>query len=153
MKALELKIHPLPLVVGFGALMWAIDRWLFPLSERTELRTGIAVVIFGVAIAILAAAIIGFRRARTTVDPMHPEAASAIVTSGIYRFTRNPMYLAFLLTLVAWAVFLGNVAAALLPLCFVLYMNRFQIGPEEQALRARFGEPYEAYLRSVRRWA
>ena len=153
MKILELKIPPLPLAVVFGALMWAIDRWLLPHSDRSGVRTGISVVIFGIAVAILAAAIIGFRRARTTVDPMHPEAASAIVTSGIYRFTRNPMYLAFLLALVAWAVFLGNVVAALLPLCFVLYMNRFQIAPEEQALRARFGAPYEAYLRTVRRWA
>jgi protein-S-isoprenylcysteine O-methyltransferase Ste14 len=153
MKILELKIPPLPLAVGFGVLMWAIDRWLLPHSDRSVVRTVIAIALFGFAMAILAAAIIGFRRARTTVDPMHPEAASTIVTSGIYQFTRNPMYLAFLLALIAWAVFLGNVIAALIPLCFVLYMNRFQIAPEERALRAVFGASYEAYLLSVRRWA
>ena len=83
---------------------------------------------------------------------MHPEAASAIVTVGIYRFTRNPMYLGFLLLLIAWAVFLGNIVSALMPLLFIAYMNRFQIAPEERALHARFGVPYETYLRSVRRW-
>jgi protein-S-isoprenylcysteine O-methyltransferase Ste14 len=62
------------------------------------------------------------------------------------------MYLGFLWALIAWVVFLGNVVAALMPLLFVAYMNRLQISPEERALLARFGTPYETYLRSVRRW-
>ena len=152
MKALELKIPPLPLAIAFGVLMWAIDRWLPMQAERSLVRTVIAVATFGLAVGILIAAIMGFRKAKTTVDPMHPEAASAIVTTGIYRFTRNPMYLGFLLALIAWAVFLGNVVSALMPLLFVSYMNRFQIAPEERALHARFGAAYETYLRSVRRW-
>jgi protein-S-isoprenylcysteine O-methyltransferase Ste14 len=152
MKALELKVPPLPLALAFGVLMWAIDRWLPMQSERSLVRTGIALATFALAVAILATAVVGFRKARTTVDPMHPEAASAIVTSGIYRFTRNPMYLGFLLALIAWAVFLGNIVAALMPPLFVAYMNRFQIVPEERALVARFGVPYETYMRSVRRW-
>jgi protein-S-isoprenylcysteine O-methyltransferase Ste14 len=152
MKSLELKLPPLPLAVGFGALMWAIERWLPMQSDRSQVRTAIALAIFALAAAIIVTALVGFRKARTTVDPMHPEAASAIVTTGIYRFTRNPMYLGFLLALIAWAVFLGNIVSALMPLLFVAYMNRFQISPEERALRKQFGEPYEAYLRSVRRW-
>lgn len=152
MKVLELKVPPLPLALAFGVLMWAIDRWLPMQSERSLVRTGIALATFALAAAILATAVVGFRKARTTVDPMHPEAASAIVTSGIYRFTRNPMYLGFLLALIAWAVFLGSIVAALMPPLFVAYMNRFQILPEERALVARFGVPYETYLRSVRRW-
>lgn len=151
MKALELKIPPLPLALGFGVLMWAIDRW-WPQSDRSLVRTVIALATFGLAVAILVTAIVGFRKARTTVDPMHPEAASAIVTTGIYRYTRNPMYLGFLLALISWAVFLGNVFSALIALLFVAYMNRFQIAPEERALRARFGTSYERYLSSVRRW-
>jgi protein-S-isoprenylcysteine O-methyltransferase Ste14 len=74
------------------------------------------------------------------------------VTTGVYRFTRNPMYLGFLLALIAWGIFLGNIVSALMPLLFVAYMNRFQISPEERALRARFGAPYVAYQSSVRRW-
>jgi protein-S-isoprenylcysteine O-methyltransferase Ste14 len=152
MNSLELKVPPLPLALGFGVLMWAIDHWLPMQTDRSLVRTAIALASFGLAVAIIVTAIIGFRRAKTTVDPMHPEAASAIVTKGIYRFTRNPMYLGFLLALIAWAVFLGNVALALGPLIFVAYMNRFQISPEERTLQARFGAPYETYLRSVRRW-
>lgn len=152
MKALELKVPPLPLAVGFGVLMWAIDRWLPMQTDRSWVRSVIAFVTFGLAVAIVVTAVIGFRRARTTVDPFHPEAASTVVTTGIFGFTRNPMYLGFLLALIAWAIFLGNVASALMPLIFVVYMNRFQISPEERALRARFGQSYESYLRSVRRW-
>jgi protein-S-isoprenylcysteine O-methyltransferase Ste14 len=152
MKALELKVPPLPLALAFGLLMWAIDRWLPMQSEHSLVRIVIALAMFGLAVAILVTAVVGFRKAKTTVDPMHPEAASTIVTSGIYRFTRNPMYLGFLLALIAWVVFLGNVVTALMPLLFVAYLNRFQISPEERALLARFGAPYETYLRSVRRW-
>jgi protein-S-isoprenylcysteine O-methyltransferase Ste14 len=152
MKTLELKIPPLPLAVGFGGLMWAIDRWLPMQTDRSSLRTVIALVTFGLAVGIVVTAVIDFRRAKTTVDPFHPEAASTIVTTGIYRITRNPMYLGFLLALIGLAVFLGNLASAVIPLIFIVYMNRFQIGPEERALRARFGASYEAYLRSVRRW-
>ena len=152
MKTLELKIPPLPLAVGFGVLMWAIDRWLPMHNDRSWVRTVIALVTLGLAVTIVVTAVIGFRRARTTVDPFHPDTASTIVTTGIYRITRNPMYLGFLLALIALAVFFGNLACAAVPLIFVVYMNRFQIGPEERALRARFGLSYEAYLRAVRRW-
>jgi protein-S-isoprenylcysteine O-methyltransferase Ste14 len=151
-KTLELKIPPLPLAVVFGVLMWAIDRWLPMHADRSLARTMIALVTFGLAVTIVVTAVISFRRARTTVDPFHPETASNIVTTGIYRVTRNPMYLGFLLALIALAVFLGNAVSVVLPLIFVLYMNRFQIEPEERALLARFGAPYDAYLRSVRRW-
>jgi protein-S-isoprenylcysteine O-methyltransferase Ste14 len=152
MKTLELKVPPLPLAVGFAGLMWAIDHWLPMRTDRSMVRTAIAFAVFALAVSIVVTAVVGFRRARTTVDPFHPETASAIVTTGIYRITRNPMYLGFLLALAGWAVFLGNAASALMPLLFIGYMNRFQIAPEERALRTRFGTPYETYMRSVRRW-
>ncbi len=152
MKSLELKAPPLPFAAAMGALMWAIDWWLPLQSSRTPGRTVAAVAMFVVAVAMTSTAVFGFRKARTTVNPMAPETASAIVDTGVYRFTRNPMYLGFLLALIAWAIFLGNIVSALIPVLFVAYMNRFQIAPEERALRARFGEPYAAYLRSVRRW-
>lgn len=72
--------------------------------------------------------------------------------TGIYRFTRNPMSLGFLVALLGWAVYLANVGAFLLLPAFVCYMNRFQIRPEEMALRERFGESFVAYQRRVRRW-
>jgi protein-S-isoprenylcysteine O-methyltransferase Ste14 len=74
------------------------------------------------------------------------------VDSGIYRFTRNPMYLGMLLVLTAGAVYLGNLAAfAVLPV-FVVCMNRLQICPEERFMQEKFGEAYRDYTARVRRW-
>ena len=115
-------------------------------------REWIAAAFFTGALIIGLPAVFGFHRAKTTVNPLKPEASSALVTGGIYRWTRNPMYLAMLLLLVAWACIVANWAAlAMLPL-FVAYLNRFQIGPEERALQARFGGEFEQYKRTVRRW-
>jgi protein-S-isoprenylcysteine O-methyltransferase Ste14 len=95
---------------------------------------------------------VAFRRARTTISPVKASAASSLVTTGVYRFTRNPMYLGLLLTLLAWAAFLFNPVALLFVPIFVLYINRFQIKPEERTLSALFGGEYGAYQERVRRW-
>jgi len=72
--------------------------------------------------------------------------------SGVYRLTRNPMYLGFLLVLLGWAIFLSNALAFLLLPAFIFYMNRFQIEPEEKALTSLFGQQFVAYTSRVRRW-
>jgi len=101
---------------------------------------------------VAVAGVLEFRRARTTVNPTTPQAATSMVRSGIYRHTRNPMYLGMLLVLAAWAAWLANPAAlAVLP-AFFLYMNRFQIEPEERILAGLFAGEFDAYRRSVRRW-
>lgn len=96
--------------------------------------------------------VLSFARAGTTVNPHTPERASALVARGLYRVTRNPMYLGMLLLLVGWGLKLGNGLALPLPALFVLAMNRLQIEPEEAALRARFGADYDDYSARVRRW-
>lgn len=93
-----------------------------------------------------------FRRARTTVNPTRPGSSTVLVVSGVYRFTRNPMYLGFLLMLLGAAAQLENAAAFIVWPAFVLYLNRFQIRPEEEALRALFGEAFIRYQSRVRRW-
>ncbi|MBG6289848.1 isoprenylcysteine carboxylmethyltransferase family protein [Pseudomonas nitroreducens] len=102
--------------------------------------------------AVCLAGVLSFRLARTAVNPLRPETASALVSSGIYGHTRNPMYLGFAIALVAWAFYLASPVALLGVVGFVLYMNRFQIGPEEQALASLFGEAFAAYRTRVRRW-
>ena len=83
---------------------------------------------------------------------MAPQKASALVTSGVYRITRNPMYLGMLLVLAGWGVWLGNAAAFVgLPL-FVAVLNLLQIAPEERVLRERFGDAFTRYAARVRRW-
>lgn len=149
---MELKIPPAVLVAAFAAAMWFIalvfPAFGFPLPARHWLSLMVAAM--GIVVAV--AGIVSFRNARTTVNPMRPESASALVESGVYRFTRNPMYLGFLIVLMGWAVFLANVLSALLLVGFVLYMNRFQIIPEERALLERFGDAFSAYSERVRRW-
>lgn len=152
MQQLELKVPPLAVAIIFGAGMWLID-WLIHSARISHpARLLAAGALFACAVVVTFAGVAAFRRAKTTVDPTRPEASNSVVTTGIYRFTRNPMYLGFLLALLGWGVFLGNIAAMLVPVLFIAYMNGFQIAPEERALRVKFGEGYEAYLRQVRRW-
>ena len=136
----------------FGAAMWAANRYvplytLFPVPWN---RLGIVVML--VAPVAPVTAIVQFRRARTTVNPHAIDTASALVTEGIYAFTRNPMYLGLALLLTGWAVDLGSLCAAIGPPLFVVLIQRFQIRPEEHALRAKFGDDYERYTRRVGRW-
>ena len=89
---------------------------------------------------------------RTTINPLRPHNASAIVSHGIYRYTRNPMYVGLLMFLTAWAVWLSNLLAfAVLPV-FVACLTRLQIIPEERILTEKFGETYTRYAQNVRRW-
>jgi len=149
---LELKIPPGLLVIITGALMW--------LGSAATSATALVIPgrSLGAAILILTGVIISglgvasFRRAKTTVNPMKPESASVLVDRGIYRLTRNPMYLGFLVVLLGWAIFLSNLVAFLLLPAFVYYMNSFQIEPEEKALVALFGQSFVAYKTRVRRW-
>jgi protein-S-isoprenylcysteine O-methyltransferase Ste14 len=93
-----------------------------------------------------------FKRVKTTVNPTKPGSSSILVTRGVYQHTRNPMYLGFLSILFGWAIGSGSLLAFLFLPAFVLYMNEFQIKPEERALAAIFGEEFQKYRSRVRRW-
>ena len=151
MRALELRIPPLALVLIFAVAMAIIAYWVpASLAVPWRLAVAVALVVSGALVAL--AGVMVFRRHKTTVNPFTPNQSSSLVASGIYRFSRNPMYLGFLLALLGWAVFLANWVCALLLPAFVAYMNRFQIQPEEHALLERFGRQFSAYSSSVRRW-
>lgn len=149
---LDLAVPPVlvaVLLVLFGWLAAA----LLP-AANFNLRWGVAAAA-GIAVAVLciaAGGVIAFRRARTTVNPIKVGTSTALVVTGVYRFTRNPMYLGFLLFLLSAALLLGNAVAFLMLPAFVAYMNRFQIAPEEAALKSLFGADYEAYQSRTRRW-
>ena len=152
MRFLELKIPPLAVFVLIGVAMWGTAKYV-PQGNMSFTGAGIVAILLLIAGVILSvSAIRRFRQHDTTVHPTNPEKASAIVTTGVYRYTRNPMYLALALVLTAWALKLGNVAALVGVPLFVAYMTQFQIKPEERALRELFGAPYDDYLNSVRRW-
>lgn len=152
MRVLELKIPPGVVALIVGAAMGGAARLRPALGMRLPGLIWVAAALAVAGVGVIALAIIEFRRAKTTFNPMRPEGSAALVTSGVYRWTRNPMYVGALLLLSAWALVLGNSLALLgLPVFFV-YITRYQIIPEERVLAARFGADYIAYLSRVRRW-
>lgn len=152
MHAFELKIPPVAVVIIVATLMGLLAHLASELDFSLPLRRILASTLALVGVGVSMVGVWSFKRAETTVNPLKPETTSALVNSGVYRFTRNPMYLGFLMMLLGWAVFLANTLAAIGPPGFVWYMNRFQIIPEERALAARFGEAFWAYAERVRRW-
>lgn len=149
---MELKIPPPILLVAAAVLMWLAAHYVPALAFAmpASRAIGIALMIAGVAASVSGAR--AFHRADTTKDPRHPERATALVTGGIYRITRNPMYLGLALLLLGWGIYLANLLSLVFVLAFIGYLNRFQIVPEERVLDTRFGDAYRQYKRTVRRW-
>jgi protein-S-isoprenylcysteine O-methyltransferase Ste14 len=152
MSRLELLVPPPVVMLIVGLAMWAVAR-IFPmqlLPEAPRLVLGIVLGLLGIVAA--GAGILAFRRASTTTDPRKPALATALVTSGIYRYSRNPMYLGVLLVLAGWAVVLSNPLSALGVLVYAGYITRYQIYPEERQLLETFGAEFLDYKAAVRRW-
>lgn len=152
MRFLEHKIPP-PVVMGIiGALMWAVAPVGPRLGIGDSLRDGLAIVLVLVGFGIDLYCAIAFWRVRTTVNPLSPGKSCALVTSGAYRLSRNPMYVGQTMVLTGWTVFLNSVWGLAGPVALVLYLNRFQIAPEERVLAQKFGADFKAYTTQVRRW-
>jgi protein-S-isoprenylcysteine O-methyltransferase Ste14 len=138
------------LVVAAG--MWMVAH-LPPLLQLPDLvRLPVAAVLIAIGVAVAIGGVVSFRRAKTTVNPLKPETSAALVSTGVYSFTRNPMYLGMVLALFAWAVYLSSIWSLVGPLLFGLYITRFQIVPEERVLDRLFGAPFAEYKKRVRRW-
>jgi len=152
MNALDLKIPPPAVAISIALAMWGIAAASTRLDLPSDLRVVVAAALFLAGGGIALAGTIAFRRAKTTVNPMKPQATSSLVTGGIYRVTRNPMYLGLLFVLLAWAIFLASPWTLLGPVAFIAYMNRFQIAPEERVLSSLFGAAYSEYKSRIRRW-
>lgn len=152
MNTLELKVPPPIVTFVLALLMWLMPAFAGLVQFPYLARVLCAVVLVCVGLGISIAGVLAFRRAKTTVNPVKASSASSLVIRGVYRYTRNPMYVGLLLTLLAWAVFLANPLAVLWVVVFVLYITRFQIIPEERVLTSLFGTEYEAYKSRVRRW-
>jgi protein-S-isoprenylcysteine O-methyltransferase Ste14 len=152
MHVLELKVPPPAIAILTAALMWvcawAVPAFGFAYPARDLYAVGLAVA--GAVTDFLC--IVSFVRARTTINPMKPASSSSLVVSGLYKLTRNPMYLGLLLILLGWGIHLSNALAFFLLPAFILYMNRFQIVPEERVLATLFGQEFAVYKSRVRRW-
>jgi protein-S-isoprenylcysteine O-methyltransferase Ste14 len=151
-SALELRIPPVIQAILVAAGMWGASS-LFPgLNAPLGVNTAIIVAFFIAGIMIATLGIFEFRKADTTVDPRFPDKSSQLVITGVYRISRNPMYLGLLLILLGWALYLMNFTAYLLLPVFVVGMNYLQIKPEERYLVQKFGEEFKNYTGKVRRW-
>ncbi|MEJ2395879.1 MAG: isoprenylcysteine carboxylmethyltransferase family protein [Candidatus Thiodiazotropha sp.] len=145
-----LRLYP-PIWFLLFAAMALVLAWLWPLSIALPSfihNFSFLLAASGGVLALWAALL--FRRRQTTAHPY--AVASALVTGGPYRISRNPMYLGLLLTLIAMGLWLQSLSALLLTPLFVFVINRCNILPEERRLTDQFGEPYKAYLSQTRRW-
>src|SRR4051794_40377102 len=151
MSSLETRVPPPAVVLVMAVFMWLISTAAPLLHFDLAAHTWFAAVLISVGFVTGLSGVMTFLNAKTTVNPMKPR-ASSMVTWGVYAFSRNPMYLGGVIMLLGWAVFLSNALAFSLLPAYVLYINRFQIAPEERALTALFGQSYAAYQVRVRRW-
>lgn len=151
-RLIETKV-PAPFVAVAIAISMRLIFHVVPASDAIEQMRNIAVTVTSqLSGGIALAAFVAFWKAKTTINPFKPELASALVTHGIYHFTRNPMYLSLLLLLLAYAIHLWTIAALAGPIAFVGYTTWFQIKPEERALESKFGSQFVEYKGRVRRW-
>ena len=152
LKKLELLIPPLPLTIVMCGVILLCHSLTpqYSLTISSAIEWGIAFWVLGVAFVLPAA--ISFFKAKTTVDPRTPEKSNKLVISGLYKLSRNPMYVGFLFLIVGTACYSGHVSGLVLSIAFIPYMNRFQISLEEQQLTTLFGEEYIQYCQTVRRW-
>lgn len=149
---LELRVPPVVVAGLAAAFIWAAAEW-GPLVLGSRLgQSAVAAGLAALGVGVAFSGVLAFARARTTVHPMQPGKASALVRGGIYRFTRNPMYLGIALGLLGWAIHLGTLFGVLGIPGFVAYLTRFQIVPEERALANLFGKEFDEYRSRVRRW-
>ncbi len=147
-----LKLPPPLVALLLAGAMWAAALVTQPTDLPDWVRWVLASAVALIGVGFSGAGVASFRRAKTTLNPMKPETASSLVTSGLYAHSRNPMYVGVLTVLIAWAVFLSSLWALGGPLVFFMYMNRVQIPAEERALSHLFGAPYADYRARVRRW-
>ncbi|MBK5145318.1 isoprenylcysteine carboxylmethyltransferase family protein [Budviciaceae bacterium BWR-B9] len=151
-SALELRFPP-PIIFAVSLLLIGLINWWFP-----SFRTASTLMSVVSGICFLASGIIGlsslamFYRQKTTVNPVKVNSATTLVDSGLYAFSRNPMYLALALLLLSICLWLGNLLSLAGVVLFIGFITRFQIIPEERALAEIFGENYQRYCQRVRRW-
>jgi protein-S-isoprenylcysteine O-methyltransferase Ste14 len=151
-KRLELKIPPVAVMAIVATAMWLVSIVLPKMRLCDTFHVAMVVIFAAIGAAFGITGLLSFSKVKTTFDPMKPDSSTSLVTSGTYSITRNPMYVGLLSILTAWCFFVESAYALLLLAVFVIYMNKFQIEPEERALRSIFGDAYDDYVLRVRRW-
>lgn len=149
---LKLRVPPLLLTIIIIFIMCGLSFLLPRISLWSTISYVLAIVSFCVGMYFCIKGVVEFRRHKTTVDPRFPEHVSSLVRSGIYSISRNPMYFGFLLFIASTVFALRSPALIVFVPIFILYMNEFQIKPEESVMQNMFGDQFVEYKLKVRRW-
>ena len=144
------KIPP-PIVTIFFGLCIYLSRSYFPVFSGSALNF-LSIFFFVYGIFVFAAAVISFKKQKTTVNPISIENASSLVVSGIFKYSRNPMYLGMSFVLLGLAFKFNVIGGLLFTGIFMLFITIFQIKPEEVAMEKLFGQEWKDYTKNVRRW-
>lgn len=151
-RRVEMLLPPLVALVATAGVMFGVASLAPGRTFVLPGSTGIGIALGALGLGVVIAAARSFRAKQTTVNPLTPDAATALVSTGVFRVTRNPMYLGFVLVLAGWAAYLSSSIAWLLVPGLAVYLTEFQIKPEERALLAKFGSEFSEYAARVRRW-
>ena len=152
MKALELKIPPPIYALSIALLMWLLNKYI-PIAHFIESpwnRVGLVIIVAAGTLDLWSLFL--FLKKHTTFNPMKPENTTGLVVKGLYQYTRNPMYVGLLIILGGFGIWLGSLTPFLVLPLFYWLITEMQIKPEERVLIKKFGEDYQTYKNSVRRW-
>ena len=147
---MKTKIPPPILALVMIVLIYLSSFFIESTTFNYQGSLSLLVLILGLACAIPSFKL--FARYKTTISPLKPSDATALVTEGMYRYSRNPMYLGLLLLTIASTIWFGTWFGIIINILFIFLINFLQIIPEEEALLEIFGEEYEEYKKNVRRW-
>ena len=148
---IRIKIPPPIVTLLFGVLMYFLDP-IYHVEVSIGVRDVLILSLLLASLILLLPAVVQFFKNKTTVNPFKPEKSKVLVVAGVYRYSRNPMYLGMALILTGVAFLLANLSAFIVLPFFIILMNYLQIKPEEKILEKRFGQSYLEYKKSVRRW-
>jgi len=149
---LDNKVPPPVVATLIAVLMWGLSAYEPALHLSAKMTETLVLLLVIVGVSFDVCGLLAFRQSKTTINPMSPDRTTALVTGGIYRLSRNPMYVGLVLFLTAWAIQLSMLWPFIGPVLFVIYINRFQIAPEERVMEAKFADEYSVYMNKVRRW-
>ena len=147
---LETKIPPPIVALIFGFLI-NYTKDIFPkLVIKNENIFGTCFILIGLVCFLSAIGL--FKKNQTTVTPLNPSSATKLITNGIYKYSRNPMYLGMSLVLAGISIMVNPIGGLAFISLFILYINQFQIEPEEKAMTKLFRNEFSEYKKYVRRW-
>lgn len=144
------KIPP-PIVTLFFGLCIYFSQEYFP-ESNLEFLTIFSYIFFFSGFSILILAVSLFKKQNTTINPIKIENASSLITSGVFEYSRNPMYLGMVMILLGIALMFNFIGGILFTLLFAIYITKYQIRPEEEVMERLFGEDFLKYKNSVRVW-